>query len=121
MNILPKVLISILWDSAKNLDYNYERFGPGSVNEMAEFKKENDLIIKDRRIELGLEEPEDTLLDDNVQEVEAHAEVEANPILEVQPTAQGAPSDGASVTPFKLLMPLKLFLLHFRTLLEFSL
>lgn len=38
-------------------------------------------------------------MEDNIREEEAHVEAEVNPPKEVQAKAQGAPSDGASVTP----------------------
>lgn len=68
---------------------------------MAEYRKENALLIKEMRIELGLEDPEKTVdapLEDIAHDQKAQAETEVEPPPEVQPKGQGAPADDASVT-----------------------
>lgn len=53
---------------ANDPDYTFERFGPEAVTEMVEYKKDNVKVIKERRIELGLEKPEEAPPDHEVRE-----------------------------------------------------
>ena len=98
---------------ANDPDYTFEKFGEETVAEMAEFRRESASLIKERRIELGLDNPEGAPTDyedeqmtkdtpENIQKVNI-AEIPDQIPPKSQVLEHGASSDGASVTPSQLI------------------
>lgn len=100
---------------ANDPDYTFEKFGQDTVEEMAEFRRVNTQIIKEMRIELGFEEPEDAPSDQEAQiadgdappnkETQEENDSEAQVIqpLPSQTSEHGAPPNDANVTPLQTL------------------
>ena len=80
---------------ANDQDYSFEKFGESTVAEMAAYRREFATEIKERRVELGLEDPED-------------APVETAPKIQIEPSnfeignqvpQEGAPPKNSSLQP----------------------
>lgn len=54
---------------ANDPDYTFEKFGPETIAEMAQYRKKNALLIKKRRIELGLEDFKNAPSDEAVHKI----------------------------------------------------
>lgn len=100
---------------ANDPDYTFENFGEETVGEMAEYMRENALLIKERRIDLVLEDPEkteDALLENIAHEMEAKLwlRLRWNHLLRSNPKDRARRRMALALLLFKLKTPRKTLL-----------